>query len=187
MEIQIINDKTNPILNRRDVSLKVKDKATPSRIEVKNKLAALLNSKPELIVVERLNTIYGRQEMIGEACIYQTEERLKQLAHKHLVARDAPKAKEGVREAAAAAPTQAAQPAAPAAKEPEVKAETKPEAKSEAKPEARPKAEVKPKIEAKAETKPEAKPKVETKHEAKPKAEAKGEAKSEEKKKSEKK
>jgi small subunit ribosomal protein S24e len=143
MEVQIIKDKANPILNRRDVSLKVKDKVTPSRIEVKNKLAALLNSKPELIVIEHLNTVYGRQEMIGEACIYETEERLKQLAHKHLVARDAPKAKEGAGEAAAAAPTQAAQPATPAAKEPEVKAEAKTEAKSEAKPEAKPKVEAK--------------------------------------------
>ncbi len=167
MEVQIIKDKTNPILKRREISLKVKNKATPSRIEVKSKLAALLNSKPELIVIEHLNTIYGKQEIDGTACIYQSEDRLKQLAHQHLVARDAPRVKEG-----AEAPA-----AAPAAKEPEVKAETKAEAKPE------PKAEAKPKAEARAETKPEAKSKAETKPEAKPKAEAK----SEEKKKSEKK
>jgi small subunit ribosomal protein S24e len=171
MEIQIIKDKTNPILNRREISLKVKERATPSRVDVKGKLAALLNSKPELIVIEHLDTIYGKQELVGTACIYQSEERLKQLAHQHLVARDAPKVKEG-----AEAPA-----AAPAAKEPEVKAETKPEAKSEAKHEA------KPKVEAKAEPKSEAKPKAEPKAEAKPKAEPKAEAKSEEKKKSEKK
>lgn len=183
MEIQIIKDKTNPILKRREVSLKVKNKVTPSRMEVKSKLAALLNSKPELIVIEHLNTIYGRQEIIGDACIYQTEERLKQLAHQHLVARDAPKVKEG-----AEAPA-----AAPAAKEPEVKAETKAEAKPEPKAEAKPRAEVKPehkaeakpRAEAKAETKHEAKPKAETKAEAKPKAEPKAEAKAEGKKKHE--
>ena len=136
MELQIIKDKTNPILKRREISLKVKDKVTPSRIEVKGKLAALLNSKPELIVIECLETAYGKQELAGTACIYQTEERLKQLAHEHLVARDAPKVKEG--EAA---------PAAPAAKEAEVKAEPK----AEAKPEAKPKAETK--LEAKSEEK----------------------------------
>ncbi|VVB93295.1 30S ribosomal protein S24e [uncultured archaeon] len=136
MEVQIIKDKTNPILKRREISLKVKDKVTPSRIEVKGKLAALLNSKPELIVIECLETAYGKQELAGTACIYQTEERLKQLAHEHLVARDAPKVKEG--EAA---------PAAPAAKEAEVKAEPK----AEAKPEAKPKAETK--VEAKSEEK----------------------------------
>lgn len=141
MEIQIIKDKTNSLLNRREISLRVKDKATPSRIEVKGKLAALLNSKPELIVIEHLDTIYGKQELMGTACIYQAEERLKQLAHQHLVARDAPKVKEG----AEAAPAQAAPPVAEKAKEPEAKAEAKPEAK--------PKHEAKPKSEAKAEGK----------------------------------
>ncbi|HMB44928.1 MAG TPA: hypothetical protein VKL21_03805, partial [Candidatus Methanoperedens sp.] len=66
-----------------------------TRIELKNKLAALLNSKPELIVIEHLDTIYGKQEMNATACLYQTEEHLKQLAHKHLIARDAPRVVEG--------------------------------------------------------------------------------------------
>ena len=95
MEIQIIKDKTNPLLNRREISVAVKNKTTATRIELKNKLAALLNSKPELIVVEHLDTIYGKQEMNGAASLYQTEERLKQLAHQHLIARDAPKVVEG--------------------------------------------------------------------------------------------
>lgn len=95
MEIQIIKDKTNPLLNRREISVAVKNKTTATRIELKNKLAAMLNSKPELIVIEHLDTIYGKQEMNGTASIYQTEERLKQLAHRHLIVRDAPKAVEG--------------------------------------------------------------------------------------------
>ena len=102
MEIQIIKDKTNPLLKRREISATVKNKTTVSRIELKNKLAALLNSKPELIVIEHLDTIYGKQEMIGTVCLYQTEERLKQLANQHLIARDAPKVVEG--ESAPAAP-----------------------------------------------------------------------------------
>lgn len=143
MEIQIIKDKTNSLLNRREISLRVKDKSTPSRIEVKGKLAALLNSKPELIVIERLDTIYGKQELMGTACIYQAEERLKQLAHQHLIARDAPKAKEG----AEAAPAQAAPPVAEKVKEPEAKSEAKP--KHEAKPKSEAKAEGKKKSEEK--------------------------------------
>ena len=157
MEVQIIKDKTNPILKRREISLKVKNKTTPSRIEVKSKLAALLNSKPELIVIEHLDTVFGKQEIGGAVSIYQSEERLKQLAHQHLVARDAPKVKEG-----AEAPA-----AAPAAKEPEVKAETKPEAKSEAKHEAKAEHKAEAKHEAKAEHKTEAKAEGKKKHEEK--------------------
>src|SRR3970040_2121151 len=103
MEIQIIKYKTNPILKRREISLKVKNKTTPSRIEVKSKLAALLNSKPELIVIEHLDTVFGKQEIGGAVSIYKSKERLKKLAHQHLVARDAPKVKEGA-EAPPAAP-----------------------------------------------------------------------------------
>ncbi|NJD53274.1 MAG: 30S ribosomal protein S24e [Candidatus Methanoperedens sp.] len=114
MEIQIIKDKTNPLLQRREISVAVKNKTTATRIELKNKLAALLNSKPELIVVEHLDTIYGKQEMVGTVSLYQTEERLKQLAHQHLMARDAPKAVEGQ-------PAEAAPVAAPSEPKPEAK------------------------------------------------------------------
>ncbi len=121
MEIQIIKDKTNPLLKRREISVAVKNKTTATRIEVKNKLAALLNSKPELIVIERLSTIYGKQEMLGNVCLYDTEERMKQLAHQHLIARDAPKLKEGEKPAEAAA---SPAPVAPSPA-PEPKPETK--------------------------------------------------------------
>ncbi len=94
MELQIIKDKTNSLLKRREISLNIKNKGTPSRIEVKNKLAAIANSKPELIVIEHLDTEFGKQEVIGTASIYESDERLKQLAHQHLAARDAPKVKE---------------------------------------------------------------------------------------------
>jgi small subunit ribosomal protein S24e len=104
MEIQIIKDKKNPLLIRREISVAVKNKTTVTRIELKNKLAALLNSKPEFIVIEHLDTIYGKQEMKGTVCVYETEERLKQLAHQHLIARDAPKVVEGESEPAPAAP-----------------------------------------------------------------------------------
>ena len=124
MELQIIKDKTNPQLKRRDASIKIISKGTPSRIEVKNKLAALANSKPELIVIERLESKFGKQEVFGEASIYETEERLKQIAHKHLLVRGVPKATE---EKASEAP-------APA-KEPELKTVSKAEPKAEAKKE----------------------------------------------------
>ncbi len=104
MELQIIKDKTNPLLKRREVSLKIKNKGTSSRIEVKNKLAAMADSKPELIVIEKLHTVFGKQDVLGTASIYESEERLKQLAHVHLVARGTPKPAE---EKAAEPPKQA--------------------------------------------------------------------------------
>ncbi len=125
MELQIIKDKANPQLKRREISLKIVNKGTPSRIEVKNKLAALANSKPELIVIEQLNTVFGKQEVVGSASIYESEDRLKQISHQHLAARGMPKQAE--EKEAQAAP----------AKEPEVKGEPKAESKTESKAEAK--------------------------------------------------
>ena len=113
MELQIIKDKTNPQLKRREASIKIISKGTPSRIEVKNKLAALANSKPELIVIEHLDTAFGKTELTGTVSIYETDERLKQISHQHLMARGIPVPKEGEAPAPAAAPE--------AAKEPEKK------------------------------------------------------------------
>jgi len=119
MELQIIKDKNEPLLKRRAVSMKINNKGTPSRIDVKNKLAAMANSKPELIVIEHLDPAFGKMELTGIASIYENEERLKQMAHKHLVLRDAPKSKEG-EAPAESAPAAAAVPPAPL-KEPEKK------------------------------------------------------------------
>ena len=129
MELQIIKDKKNPLLKRREVSLRIVNKGTPSRIEVKNKLAAIANSKPELIVIGQLNTAFGKQEIMGTASIYESEERLKQLAHQHLIARDAPKPAEEKAAEASAAPAGEAKPEAKAEAKPEAKAEEKSEKK----------------------------------------------------------
>ena len=117
MELHIIKDKKNPLLKRREVSIKINNKGTPSRIDVKNKLAAMANSKPELIVIEHLDTAFGKMELTGTASIYESEERLKQISHKHLMARGIPVPKEGEAPAPAAAPAAAPE----AAKEPEKK------------------------------------------------------------------
>jgi small subunit ribosomal protein S24e len=110
MELQIIKDKKNPLLKRREVSLKINNKGTPSRIDVKNKLAAIANSRPDLIVIEHLDTAFGKMEVTGIACIYESQEQLKKLAHQHLIARGIPVPEEGE------APSE---PAPVAAKEPE--------------------------------------------------------------------
>ncbi len=110
MEIQIIRDKTNPLLKRREISLRITDKVTPSRIEVKNKLAAVANSKPELIVIEKLDTVFGKQEILGSASIYESEGRLKQIVQRHLIARDAPKATEEKAQESSTAPAAEAKP-----------------------------------------------------------------------------
>lgn len=89
MDIQVITEKNNPILNRREIEFKViHDEATPSRKSVVEKLAATQNSKVGLVFVDSLRTEFGKRETIGYAKIYETAERAKQIERPHIIERN---------------------------------------------------------------------------------------------------
>lgn len=63
MDIRILKDKDNALLNRRELDFIVKyEGSTPSRNDVRNKLAAMLNAPLELVVVQKMKTEYGMKE-----------------------------------------------------------------------------------------------------------------------------
>lgn len=89
MDIQVIDEKNNPILNRREIVFKViHDESTPTRKSVVEKLAATQNSKVGLVYVDSLKTEFGKRETIGYAKIYETAERAKQIERAHIIERN---------------------------------------------------------------------------------------------------
>ncbi|HMK47377.1 MAG TPA: 30S ribosomal protein S24e [Methanocella sp.] len=89
MEIKVLEEKKNPLLQRREVKFSVSHNlGTPSRQEIKDKIAAYLNSKPELVIIERMRTQFGKRETRGYAKIYETPERLKRVETEHIVQRN---------------------------------------------------------------------------------------------------
>jgi small subunit ribosomal protein S24e len=89
LDIQVIEAKNNPLLNRREVVFKViHDESTPSRKGVVERLAATMNSKPGLVFVDSLRTEFGKRETIGYAKIYETAERAGQVEREHIVKRN---------------------------------------------------------------------------------------------------
>ena len=89
MDIQVVSEKSNPILKRREISFKViHDEATPSRKSIVERLAATQNSKVGLVFVDGLKTEFGKRETIGYAKIYETEERAKQIERAHIIERN---------------------------------------------------------------------------------------------------
>ncbi len=89
MDIQVIQEKNNPMLGRREVRFKIThDAATPSRKSVVDKIAATMNSKPGLVIIDQLDTEFGKRETFGYAKIYETEERAKQVEREHIVQRN---------------------------------------------------------------------------------------------------
>ncbi len=89
MDIRVITEKNNPLLNRREVVFKVlHDEATPSRKSIVGRLAATMNSKEGLVMVDSLKTDFGKRETIGYAKIYETAERAKEVERTHIVERN---------------------------------------------------------------------------------------------------
>lgn len=100
MDIQVIIEKSNPLLNRREVVFKVlHDEATPSRKSVVDRLAATMNSKEGLVIVDSLKTDFGKRETIGYAKIYETAERAKEVERNHIIERNTFTKAEGKQEA----------------------------------------------------------------------------------------
>lgn len=89
MDIQVIEEKNNPILNRREIVFKViHDESTPSRKSVVERLAATMNSKVGLVYVDGLKTEFGKRETRGYAKIYETTERAAQVEREHIIERN---------------------------------------------------------------------------------------------------
>ena len=89
MEIKVIEERNNPLLNRREIFFKViHDESTPSRKSVVERLAATMNSKVGLVYVDRLKTEFGKRETHGYAKIYETAERAAQVERAHIIERN---------------------------------------------------------------------------------------------------
>ncbi len=89
MEINITKDWDNPLLDRKEITFNISHTgATPSRDEIKNKLVALLNSKHELVIVDKIGTEYGTQNTTGYAKMYSDVDRANEIENKYVLKRN---------------------------------------------------------------------------------------------------
>lgn len=90
MDIEIIKEKDNLLLNRKELMLNISHSsgATPSRDDVKKRLVAQLNSQYDLVVVDRLTTEFGAQKTTVYAKVYSDINRVNQVENKHIIERN---------------------------------------------------------------------------------------------------
>jgi small subunit ribosomal protein S24e len=75
MDIEIVSEEENPMLHRRDVRFEVvHDEASPSRLSVRDSLAAKLNKDAEEVVVHSVDTKFGMRKSMGYAKVYGSPE-----------------------------------------------------------------------------------------------------------------
>lgn len=89
MEIQIVSEEENPMLHRTDVRFEMRhDDATPSRLSVRDSLAAKLNKDAEEVVLRELHTKFGMRKTAGFAKVYETPEHAKEVEQEYMLQRN---------------------------------------------------------------------------------------------------
>jgi small subunit ribosomal protein S24e len=89
MDIDIIEEDENPMLHRTDVRFEMThEEATPSRLSVRDSLAAMLNKDAEEVVVRKLDTKFGMRKTVGHAKVYETPDHAQDVEQDHMLERN---------------------------------------------------------------------------------------------------
>jgi len=93
MKIQIINQQRNELLKRNEVTFQVdhEGSGTPSRVEIRQKLAGMLKTDEEKVYVKKIETKTGSMTAVGEANVYDSVEQAKQIEPEHIILRNTSK------------------------------------------------------------------------------------------------
>ncbi len=76
MDVEITDKRQNPLLNRQEVRFKIlhPKEPTPTRDSARDKLASMNNVKKEQVIIDALDTTFGKSETTGYAKIYPTKD-----------------------------------------------------------------------------------------------------------------
>jgi len=80
VKVEIKSKERNPLLERTEVSFVIENaEKTPSRKELREKLAALLGAKEENLVVGHIVHEFGKMQAEGSAMLYESQKNLEVL------------------------------------------------------------------------------------------------------------
>ncbi len=163
MRIEVLEEKDNPLLDRKEIVAKiVHDDSTPSRDDVRSKAIAKLKAKKDIFILDSIKTRFGARESIAHIRIYGSKDRVLEIESEHVLRKNSLISQEAEKKE----------------EKGEAKEEPAKEEKAEEKPAKKEKPEAVEKEESKAEEKPKKKEKPAEAAEVKePKAEEKPEKK----------
>lgn len=88
MNLEIIQDRKNPLLNRRELDLLIHyEVSTPKRDDLRKYLAEKYGVEVERIIIEKMESIFGTRKARAHVHIYDTVEDAKKFERKHVLRR----------------------------------------------------------------------------------------------------
>jgi small subunit ribosomal protein S24e len=89
MDIEITREEENPMLHRTDVRFELThDEETPSRLSVRDSLAARLNKDASEVVIHELDTKFGMRKTLGYAKVYETSADAREVEQEYMLERN---------------------------------------------------------------------------------------------------
>ncbi|MEM1511224.1 MAG: hypothetical protein QXW47_01100 [Candidatus Jordarchaeales archaeon] len=90
MEVKLVSRSKNPFFNREEVEFVVEHEGegTPNRVEVRRKLAALLNVSLDQVFIRKIETEYGVGQSKGVARVYSSKDVALQIEPDYLINRN---------------------------------------------------------------------------------------------------
>lgn len=129
MEIEIVSKKENELLDRTEITFKAvhAKEGTPQRETVREKLASIMKATKERVIVDSMDSEFGKMETVGYAKVYKTKDAAMKFEREYVLIRNKLKEKAKVEKKAAPTPPpgkrEVAAQAKPAEKAPEKPAE----------------------------------------------------------------
>jgi small subunit ribosomal protein S24e len=93
VDIKILNKKENPLLHRVEIEFEIEHfgAGSPNRIEVRDKLSAMLASKSELTFIRSMQPLFGMPQVHGMAHVYEDAETAEKIEPTYIKIRNMPK------------------------------------------------------------------------------------------------
>ena len=90
MEIEVISRKDNTLLGRIELQFKISHprENTPRREDVRNEIAAFVNSKKDRVVIDNMHAVFGKSETTGYAKVYNSKELAREIEPEYVLKRN---------------------------------------------------------------------------------------------------
>lgn len=88
MNLEIIEDRNNPLLNRRELDvIVIYESGTPRRDEVREEISKKFGVEKERIIIEKMESLFGSNKAKAHVHIYDSVEYAKKYERKHILRR----------------------------------------------------------------------------------------------------
>ncbi len=90
METELLSRRENPLFERIEVEFRTRhaSEPTPTRDALREEIAKIAKAKKDLVIIDSMNSDFGRPETTGYAKIYKSKDKILSVERKHILIRN---------------------------------------------------------------------------------------------------